>query len=447
MSLIETQVIASIIESGNVAAFLEAGLTTNLLAHKPERAKELAWILDHNSKFGKVPSPERFKDAFPGFVCPKRSVDNPAEIVADVKASSVDHKTRSIISEMVAMGQEKKTSAMDMFTLLKKKVSEVEESVNPSRDLVVNSKEFVDEFMGDYRERQLTNGVSGVPWPWPTANAKTLGLQPDDLVLFLARPGVGKTWALVVLADFLWQSGYSVLFVSNELTALRLAQRQVAKTLGIGYHDLRAGSKDALEIQDLVEKQVLLSGRKNFIITANDDGMGAGGVSFLDSKIRKYNPDVVVVDAAYLMNDDLNGKNENERAGNVVRQLKALNKRCEKTIFASWQNNREADGKTKAEDITTKFAGLSDKVGQDASYMITLVQTEDDRHRKQMQAHFNKTRDSGKFTLSLVWDFDTMCFDEMIDDDFGVGSEGGMSVSNNASGEQTDIEDTDWSNL
>ena len=590
MSLIETQVIASIIETGDVASFLEAGLTTSLLAHKPERAKELAWILDHNSKFGKVPSPERFKNEFPGFVCPKRSNDNPAEIVADVKASSVDHKTRSIISEMVAMGQDRKTSAIDMFALLKKKVSEVEESVNPSRDLVVNSKEFVDEFMGDYKDRQLTNGVSGVPWPWPTANQHTLGVQPDDVVVTVARPGVGKalahgepvltptgyvpieslsvgdlvigidggaypvtgvfpqgmrdiyrvtfsdgthvdcdidhlwefidgegntnvyrlgdikpenlgefflpslewklgdhfgdraligikfqshkeatcisvdaprqlfltrncvpthnTWFLVVLADYLWKSGFSILFVSNELTTLRLAQRQVAASLEIGYHDIRSGSRDVDEIQTKLEKHVLDSGKKNFIITANDDGMTAGGVSFVDSKIGKYKPDVVIIDGGYLLEDDMGGKDEYQRAGNVIRQLKAMNKRREVPVFITWQINRNGDGKNTAEEISTKHLGLSDKVGQDASYIIALSQTEDDRLRKQMKAHYIKTRESGKFSLDLCWDFEAMCFDEMVPDGFNLESEQDVSTVINASSDsQTDIEDTDWSKL
>lgn len=194
MSLIETQVIDAILRLG-VDPFLEAGLTSELLAHKPERAKELAWILDHNSKFGKTPSVGRFKANFPGFVCPKSSDDNPAEIVADLRVSSVDHKVRSIISEAVALGSGKATNPMELFTLLKRRVSEVDESVTPSRDLIVNSKEFVDEFMDDYRERQLTNGVSGVPWPWPSANEKTLGVQADDIVVFVARPGVGKALA------------------------------------------------------------------------------------------------------------------------------------------------------------------------------------------------------------------------------------------------------------
>jgi replicative DNA helicase len=45
------------------------------------------------------------------------------------------------------------------------------------------------------RYRRIKSGERGVPTPWKTINEATLGMWPQDIVAFVARPGIGKCLA------------------------------------------------------------------------------------------------------------------------------------------------------------------------------------------------------------------------------------------------------------
>ena len=51
--------------------------------------------------------------------------------------------------------------------------------------------------MQNYDERHLSGGITGVPTSWETFDIETGGYQNGDLIMFVARPGMGKTWLLI----------------------------------------------------------------------------------------------------------------------------------------------------------------------------------------------------------------------------------------------------------
>lgn len=54
---------------------------------------------------------------------------------------------------------------------------------------------------------KIKAGMTGILTPWAGLNEATLGFWPQDLVLFVARLGVGKTWVSLLLAQFAWEKG------------------------------------------------------------------------------------------------------------------------------------------------------------------------------------------------------------------------------------------------
>jgi replicative DNA helicase len=68
-------------------------------------------------------------------------------------------------------------------------------------------------------------GVSGVPSGLPGLDASTGGYQGGDLVTYVARPALGKTYILLAQVRASWGAGYSVLVVSMEMTIPQITRR------------------------------------------------------------------------------------------------------------------------------------------------------------------------------------------------------------------------------
>lgn len=245
---------------------------------------------------------------------------------------------------------------------------------------------------------------------------------------------VHNTYELVACADAILADSNkpaTVLIESNELKVDSMMDRTAAKIACLPYSNVRKGNLSDIELEDLanVLKNIKATGH-NLVISGNNSTMGGSGIAAVESRIIKYKPDIVLIDGAYLMDDDLNGRDKYIRAGNIARGLKKLAKRRNVPILITWQLNRKGAG----ESVDTENIGLSDDLGQDASIVMALYQTEDMKARKQMLIKVIKSRDSGTFDINAKWDFDTMDFSEYPKDLFDDDEDDILE------GEQTDLE-------
>lgn len=73
--------------------------------------------------------------------------------------------------------------------------------------------------MLDYALRESAGGLVGLPTPWRSLTTMTGGFLPGELWVLAARPNLGKSWAMILVAIMLYQAGYRVLFCSMETPA------------------------------------------------------------------------------------------------------------------------------------------------------------------------------------------------------------------------------------
>jgi len=55
--------------------------------------------------------------------------------------------------------------------------------------------------------QKVASGHRGIPLPWPTIDAMTSGLWLGTVTMFVARPGVGKTFVAIIAARHAWMKG------------------------------------------------------------------------------------------------------------------------------------------------------------------------------------------------------------------------------------------------
>lgn len=258
-------------------------------------------------------------------------------------------------------------------------------------------------------------GKTGILTPWPTMNEMTLGLWPEELTGIIARPSVGKTFFLTLMARHAWVTGRRVLLVSTEMSKRKMAFRFFATHLRLPYKQFRKGKLDAWTEQRMQEEIRKLVALPNLAIIGGDFDMTVDGV---DEAVRDYKPEILFIDGAYLLRFRDGGKkmkkeDRSSRVAEIADDLKRGAKRHGIPYVFSSQFNREAKkadkggGKAGLENI-----GFSDAIGQNADNLFALDQDDDMKADRRLDVKPLKLREGEGLDVHLKWDFENMDFNE-----------------------------------
>jgi len=99
----------------------------------------------------------------------------------------------------------------------------------------------------------------------------------------------------------------------------------------------------------------------------------ASGVMGIAATIEKYKPDIVLIDSAYLMEDDQGAKDDWLRVAHITRDLKKLAKRVKLPILINTQADKNTSKKTGPELGSIMY---TQAIGQDCLPRDTLVLTD-----------------------------------------------------------------------
>jgi replicative DNA helicase len=147
--------------------------------------------------------------------------------------------------------------------------------------------------------------------------------MPGQLGVFLAYPGIGKSWLSLYFAVQAWKQGKSPLVISLEMSETEVRNR-VFTIMGEGLWSHRKMSSGDVEIDTLkMWHKNHLEGKPEFHIISNDTG-GDITPSVLRGKIDQYKPDFVIVDYLQLMSPNQKSENETVRMKNLSRELKLM---------------------------------------------------------------------------------------------------------------------------
>jgi replicative DNA helicase len=278
------------------------------------------------------------------------------------------------------------------------------------------------------------SGEIGVPFPWDAMNEMTLGLWPQTLTFFVARPGVGKTWTAIIIALHAWAMGKKVLVVSPEMSRVELGERVVAKYGKIAYGDLVSanlgngvggrGGEHHLRavIKDLETKT------ENFYVLDDEERLEP---KFIEQAIDAIEPDLVIVDSVYMMRVE-EGKVKSgagskgsryDRIHETVDWLRRMSRIKKVPVIGVSQLNR--DGKVKKADLRHMKAGkgtgglentlaMTDTLLWDVHNLFAVWQDDDMRTDNQLMFVPLKARRRARACHVVIrWDMTTMDFEQI----------------------------------
>ena len=203
------------------------------------------------------------------------------------------------------------------------KTSELKKNTSSIRDIDATDIDSAIAYFENVKEQNAL-GHRGIKTGLPGFdNYLPSGIMPGQLGVFLAYPGIGKSWMALYFAVQAWKQGKTPLIISLEMSETEVRNRVFA-IMGEGLWSHRKLSNGEIELDMLKNWHTnKIQGRPPFHIISNDSG-GEVTPSVIRGKLDQYKPDFVVVDYLQLMNPNQKSDNETVKMKNLSRELKLM---------------------------------------------------------------------------------------------------------------------------
>lgn len=359
--MIQLQVLNRIIQKQDSSILLLNNLNQDYFSDYPN---EYNFINNHLSQYGKIPDQVSFLSKFPEFTV--LEVNEPTSYLLNELYS--DYNTRFLANTFNKvrnlLQQGKTEEAMQVYTNAS---NDMVKAVHlDSVDLLQDTSRYdayverCNDFTKYYVKtgfKELDNIIGG----WD---------KFEELATIAARPGVGKSWILILMAKAALEQGLRVGIYSGEMSERKVGYRFDTWVSHISNFSLTKGRVDVQnEYKAYIDS---LNTKFNSCFKVLTPAMinGPAGVTALRAFIEKENLDILFIDQHSLLEDDRKAKNPVEKAANISRDLKNLQVLKQIPIIAVSQQNRAST----ENGASTANIAQSDRISQDSTILIFLEQ-------------------------------------------------------------------------
>ena len=394
MNNTEAKVISAVLNDKQVHVLLQANVD-NLLRTHTDVWEFIRNYFEHNSAIPPVSLVvEKFRDFQPvdGVGATKHHLE---ELQTEYLTDSLKDILRSAASE-VQQGEGNK-ALENLIT----QTSELKKNTSAIRDIDVTDLESAIAYFENLKIQQAAGHV-GIKTNLPGFdNYLPSGIMPGQLGVFLAYPGIGKSWMALYFAVQAWKQGKTPLVISLEMSETEVRNR-VFTIMGEGLWSHRKLSNGDVELDTLKAWHAKhLQGKPEFHIISNDQG-GEINPSVLRGKIDQYKPDFVIVDYLQLMSPNQKSENETVRMKNLSRELKLMAIGEEVPIIAiSSATPDDANDLTSVP--TLGQTSWSRQIAYDADWVIALGRAQ---NSDVIECAFRKNRNGFMGDFLVQVDFD-----------------------------------------
>jgi replicative DNA helicase len=394
MSNIESKLISAVLQDKQVHVLLQANVDNILRTHNDI----WTFIRNYSEANGTVPPTslvvEKYRDFIPvdGVGATKYHLE---ELQAEFLNDSLKDVLRSTAAD-VQSGQG--TKALEDLIA---KTSELRKNTAVIRDIDATDLDSAVSYFENLARQQelgaigIKTGLAGFD------NYLPAGIMPGQLGVFLAYPGIGKSWMALYFAVQAWKQGKSPLIISLEMSETEVRNR-VFTIMGEGLWSHRKMSNGQVEIEDLKRwHKKELANKPEFHIISNDGG-GEVTPSVIRGKIDQYKPDLVIVDYLQLMSPNQKSDNETVRMKNLSRELKLMAISEEMPIIAI--SSATPDDVNKLDTVPTLGqTAWSRQIAYDADWVLALGRA---TNSDVIECVFRKNRNGFMGEFMVQADFD-----------------------------------------
>ncbi len=212
---------------------------------------------------------------------------------------------------------------------------------------------------------------AGLPTGFTDLDGLLQGLQPGNLIVVAARPGVGKSsFVTNVARNVAVEASTPVAMFSLEMSRMEIGMRLLCAEARVPWEKVRSARVAAEDWGRIVEAAEVLDRAPLYIIDA-------GNVTIVDIRAKarrlKSGPGLglLIVDYLQLMSSHMRVDNRQQEIAEISRSLKLLAKELEIPIIAVSQLNRDPE---RRQDKRPQLADLreSGAIEQDADVVMFI---------------------------------------------------------------------------
>lgn len=363
----------------------------------PSYRPEFEFIKNHYEKYKQVPDKETFINQFPDFKF-FNVTESEKYLIDGIQEEYLYNLTVPIIQKMDELLTGENADSRKAVEYLMAKVPTLTRKLNVEAiDLVSQA----DLRLKSYKDKLENNDKSIIKTGLKELDEIISGWDvKEELAVITGRTGMGKSWWLFYFLLNALKQGVRVGLYSGEMGADKVGYRIDTWMSNISNFKMNKGHKD---IENQYEEHINHFKRLNsafFIITPKELG-GAATVEKLRAFVEKYNIQLLGIDQFSLMEDSRRGRASHERFGNISMDVKTMQMELGIPVLADAQLNRGATGK-EIDDPGTEHLGGSDRIAQDATTILSIVQKEHGVEIRIMKSRDSKVGDK----LTYHWDID-----------------------------------------
>lgn len=409
---VERGIISKLLETGDMALLKDKQIKPYYFSK--DNKPVMKYLEEYFLSTGELPSIRVFQNKFPSFEL-ERYED---KVVGTEEPLNYwcDELRKKIIHNTLCDNMEEVFKLLDGFQTDKAKDLIKKTMLHLENDLVetsaIDMTKDAEDRKAIYKKRKETQGMLGISMGIDKLDMILKGMQPKQLLTLIAKTGVGKTWFWIIVACHCILNGHKVLFFTTEMSEEQIEDRVEAMLMGLlyknfNYNKFKSGT---LSPEDEARYFEFLDRKEHFepfIIET------ATGVSNVNAKIQQYNPDIIFIDGAYLMEDDRGADQDWLRVAHITRDLKMLAKTTGKPICINSQADSTTSKKTGPE---LENIGFSKAIGHDSDVVLSLFRDEEMIEDREMKVKILKQREGILGNVMLNWDFSVMDFSAIYSD-------------------------------
>lgn len=399
----------------------DAGITPKFFSD-PVNRRVFATLMRHRSDYGEVPTVQVMKADFPEYKF-VQAEEATAYLIDSVKKNYKMGVLEEALSDAVEAWEDDDDEEVE--TLLHNALKKLAADLPNSRDTDITQT-------GDARlERyealkELDGSLRGIPTGFPTIDRATQGLQPKQLITMIGPPKAGKSTMMLLAARAAHILGYTPLLIGFEMTNEEQEERLDAIAAEVDHNKLRNGSLNAEEWKRLEKSVHEIDGMRPFIMS--NDTQSATTVTGVAAKAEKYEPDLLIVDGVYMMQDE-NGEapGSPQALTNITRSLKRMGQNQDLPVIITTQVLEWKMDKKRG--VTSNSIGYSSSFAQDSDVVIAVENTDDPMIKK---IKVVMSRNCPPVESYVQWDWARSDFRELAENPFdtppGEGGDDGHNV-------------------
>lgn len=333
------------------------------------------FMINHTRRYGSVPEIETIEDQFS-----ERLPDTPESVDFYLDRVHDRYVYNGVRERFGSLREALQSVDIPLFTERLNGIKEICRPFRGQQQELVTLHDLRDNVEQDYEQRHLSPGLVGIPVGWEYMDEELGGYINGDVNMWVARPGVGKSWLLIHQVLAAHYAGKSVLLVSMEMPLEQFGARIASYVAGVNPTHVRHGKLswraremfgDALSTFTNSHSFHLYAG--NFSKTTND----------LEAVIDQTAPDVIYVDGVYLMRPSVSRHNMGrfEAAAYLMDEVKRIALQYDRPFIGTTQFGRGAGNKGEKGGLDT--IGYTDTIGTHSSVIVGIKPgKEEDVHER-----------------------------------------------------------------